>query len=330
MNAAQLEHIFNAFIQADSTTTKRFGGTGLGLAISKEYCELMNGSIDVRSEPGLGTTFTVELPVGAQAGADDLLEGEKGSPAAALTADSKATTVLVIDDDANTRELTGRMLQHQGYQILEASGGEAGLSMARELLPELIILDLMMPDVDGWTVLSVLKDLPETRHIPVILQSALAAREKGLQRGATEFLEKPVDRRRLISTLEKSMPADRQGHVMVVESGSVSRDSLLSGLNEQGWWVSTTEDAGEAIAIARQNPPDLILVSLGLPGEDVFELVNELDHDEGLHGTPVYVMTSGGIHDEARKRLESQVDRILVGDDHGSILAATGGLSRSG
>jgi signal transduction histidine kinase/CheY-like chemotaxis protein len=328
MSSDQLEHIFDAFKQADSSTTKRYGGTGLGLAISREYCELLGGTIQVESEAGVGTTFTVELPVGEQpAGSDDT------AAPVIQEVDEKhdeRQQVLVIDDDANTREITRRMLEHQGYQVLEAAGGDAGLALALEQQPALIILDLMMPEVDGWTVLSVLKDQPETRHIPVILQSALAAREEGLQRGATEFLEKPVDRRRLTSTLDKFMPADRQGHVMVVESGSDSRESLLSGLHQQGWWVSSTEDVGEAIAIARQNPPDLILVSLGLPGEDVFELVDELgDHSE-LKTTPVYVMATGDIADEARKRLEGQVDRIMVGADFRSILAATDQLPGSG
>jgi CheY-like chemotaxis protein len=323
----QQAHIFDAFTQADSSTTKRYGGTGLGLAICREYCGLMGGSIDVSSTVGSGTTFTVDLPLGSPP-----LPGTEDAPAARPEAKRQAPTagrpqrVLVIDDDPNALELTCRLLEQQGCETLLAAGGDIGLRLAREQQPDLIVLDLMMPEVDGWTVLSVLKDQEDTRHIPVILQSSLSARDQAIHHGAIEFLQKPVDRLQLANTLEKFMPGDREGHVLVVESASTSRDGLVSGLRRQGWWVSTTEDVGEALAIARQHPPDLVLLSLALPREDVFELVDELAADDKLQDRPVYVITPAGIDDEARRRLEGNVDLILLGDDPEQVLKATRGL----
>jgi CheY-like chemotaxis protein len=230
----------------------------------------------------------------------------------------------VIDDDADARALTARALRQEGCTVLEAASGNEGLRLAAEQQPDVIVLDLVMPEVDGWTVLSVLKDNPGTRHIPVVLQSMLDARVAGLQQGAAEVLEKPVNRQRLAQALQRLAPPDRRGHVLLIESASPARAELVGGLEQQGWYVSSTEQPGEALAIARQSPPDMILLSLALPGEDVHDIAEGLGRSEMLRQTPVYVMAESGPGSDARAALEAQLDRLVFTEGgRGDLLART-------
>lgn len=324
MTPEQCEAVFEPFVQADSSTTKKYGGTGLGLSLCREFCTLLGGSISVGSQPGEGSCFSVALPVDATA--TDAPEQQATIDAAAPAGDAcdGGQLVLVIDDDPDARALTARALHLEGYTVLEAAGGNEGLRIAAERHPDLIVLDLVMPEVDGWTVLSVLKDNPGTRDIPVVLQSMLDAREAGLQHGAAEVLDKPVNRRRLAETLERLAPGDRSGHVLLLESDSPAREKLIAGLSRQGWFVSSTEQPGEALAIARQNTPDMILLSLGLPGEDVFALAEELGRSPTLRQVPVYVMEGMDLGNDARARLEAQLDRLVLTEGGiGGVLART-------
>ncbi|MBP6481660.1 MAG: response regulator [Pseudomonadales bacterium] len=317
MTEAQLDSVFEAFVQADSSTTKRYGGTGLGLSLCREFCQLLGGSIGAASEPGHGSVFTVELPVDATTVPE--LFFASAAPGAEpellpAAAPSGAQTVLVIDDDADARTISARVLRGEGCRVLEAESGDEGLRLAREQRPDLIVLDLVMPGMDGWAVLSVLKDNEETRDIPVVLQSMLDARDEAIGKGAADFLDKPVNRRRLAETLERLAPRDRSGHVLLIESESRAREELIAGLQGQGWYVSSTEQAGEALAIARQSLPDLILLSLGLPSEDVFALSEELGRSPVLSQVPVFVLAGADIRADAHARLASHLDRLVLHD----------------
>ena len=334
MTTEQLQSVFDAFVQADSSTTKKYGGTGLGLALCREFCTLLGGGIEAASEPGRGSVFTVELPVDAAAlpAAGAAAPARVATPAPApeqTPPEAGVPTVLIVDDDADARELSARVLRAEGCQVLQATGGDEGLRLARERLPDLIVLDLVMPGMDGWEVLSVLKDNEETRDIPVVLQSMLDARDQAFDRGAAEFLDKPVDKRRLAATLERLAPRDRSGHVLLIESASPARDVLVEGLREQGWYVSSTEQAGEALAIARQSPPDLVLLSLGLPGDDVVTLSEEIAHSATLREVPVFVLAAADGEADARERLASALDRLVVHDPLAleSLLEKTGRLA---
>jgi CheY-like chemotaxis protein len=163
----------------------------------------------------------------------------------------------------------------------------------------------------------------------VILQSMLDAREEGLQRGAAEVLDKPVNRRRLAGTLERLAPRDRAGHVLLIECASEAREALVAALRARGWFVSSSEQSGEALALARQYLPDLILLSLGLPSEDVFALAEELGRSEVLRRVPVYVLEGSEPATDARLRLESHLDRLVLAGETGieAVLAETGRLA---
>jgi signal transduction histidine kinase/DNA-binding response OmpR family regulator len=328
MTGEQLASVFEAFVQADSSTTKKYGGSGLGLSLCREFAKLLGGSIEASSTPGSGSEFRVELPVDATPLAMPADDSTGTAVAPQPAAQASHATVLVIDDDADARDLTTRALQHEGYEVIQAEGGNQGLRMAREHRPDLIVLDLLMPEVDGWAVLSVLKDDPETRDIPVVLQSMLDARNEGMLRGAAEFLDKPVDRRRLAETLERLSPRDRAGHVLLIESASDAREQLIEALHTQGWYVSSTEQGGEAIAIARQSRPDLILLSLGLPSDDVCSLAEDLGRSDSLRAVPVYVLGTD-THIDARERLGACLDQLVLrdGGDLESLLHKTAAIA---
>ncbi|MGB2272658.1 MAG: ATP-binding protein, partial [Pseudomonadales bacterium] len=210
MTPSQLTRVFEAFVQADSSTSKKYGGTGLGLSICKQFVELMDGSMDVTSAEGEGTTFTILLPtrMPLQKRTDAIPAENQQELGLDLNADVDITSttlseedalgrVLVIDDDPESRQLLLRHLEKESYIGLEAEDAKQGIAIANEQQPDLILLDLMMPNIDGWTALSVLKESPSTRHIPVILQSMLDEKNLGLDLGAAEFLPKPVDRQRM-------------------------------------------------------------------------------------------------------------------------------------
>ena len=187
--------LFEAFSQADASTTKRFGGTGLGLAITRHFCTMLGGDVTVESTPGTGSTFTIRLP--DQEAAPAAVESPAPTP---LAADGRAT-VLVVDDDASVRSLLAKTLEKEGYRVISAGNGVEALALAREHRPQAITLDVLMPQMDGWGALKGLKADAELRDIPVIMVSVLNERGMAIPLGATDFVTKPVDRQRLAAIL---------------------------------------------------------------------------------------------------------------------------------
>jgi CheY-like chemotaxis protein/anti-sigma regulatory factor (Ser/Thr protein kinase) len=238
MTPEQLGRLFEAFAQAEASTAARFGGTGLGLAISKKFCEMMGGAVAVASTPGVGTTFTVRLPVALRTPAVEQLDLSSASAASA------AGTVLVIDDDPAVRELMQRLLTKDGYRVLQADGGEAGLRMARSQRPDVITLDVLMPGMDGWEVLAELRSDPVLKEIPVVMATIMDEPQLGFALGAAEYLTKPLDRERLLATLrrlgrgagEDLTPEERlrlSGDVeQIIMKSSLGRDALLDEVKE--------------------------------------------------------------------------------------------------
>jgi len=312
MNEEQLSKVFDEFSQADASTTKEYGGTGLGLPITKKFCEMLGGSINATSEPGQGSTFEIKLPAQAPAGAEE--EDAQESTAVAEIADAGpdgVPTVLAIDDDATARDLIARFLGGEGYRVLTAAGGEEGLRLAREQRPDLITLDVMMPHVDGWSVLQQLKDDPELAAIPVILLTMTDERNLGFALGASEYLTKPIDRDQLARVLSKYEGGDRSAPALVVDDEAANRDVLRKGLERAGWPVVEAENGQVALDRVAEALPRLILLDLMMPVMDGFEFVAELRKNEAWRQVPVLVITAKEITAEDRVRLEGQVSRIL-------------------
>jgi PAS domain S-box-containing protein len=309
MTREQLDKLFTPFYRVDNSATRKQGGTGLGLTITRMLAELMGGTIEVDSTPGVGSTFTVDLPVEARpipakpAGRDD----RKGRPALAA-----GGVVLVIDDDASVRQILHDYLTAEGYQVEQADSGPGGVERARELQPVCITLDVLMPGQDGWTTLAQLKSDPITQDIPVIMLTILEDRNLGFTVGATEYITKPIDWARLGTLLCQYAPGPAP--ILLVEDDAVQRDYMREELMLAGWKVSEASNGIEALQKCESAMPGLILLDLMMPVMDGFAFLEELRHRPGGGSVPVLVVTARDLSDEERRRLNRSLAQVLARD----------------
>jgi signal transduction histidine kinase/DNA-binding response OmpR family regulator len=307
----QMDKLFQPFSQADASTTREFGGTGLGLVITKKFCEMMGGTMGVQSVRGEGSTFVISLPA-------DVREKSKAEPSAdeidttlAPVAED-ATTVLIVDDDPVARDLLQRALSKAGFKVECATDGEEALCLARELHPEAITLDVMMPGVDGWATLAALKADPELASIPVIMLTIVDDKNKGYALGAADYMTKPFDREQLTAMLGKyRRSANKHAPALVVEDDEVTRALLVRVLEQEDWVVREAANGIDALEQVTAERPQLILLDLMMPEMDGFEFVQELHKLPGGDTIPVVVITAKDITLEDRLRLNGYVARIL-------------------
>ncbi|MGA7214129.1 MAG: response regulator [Terrimicrobiaceae bacterium] len=307
MTEEQLGRLFRAFSQADPSTTRKYGGTGLGLVISRRFCQMMGGDITVQSEYGKGTTFTVDLP--AQVAETVAEPAQPSGDKSSLTA--KSRLVLVIDDDQDATELLKRSLSKAGYGVVVAYSGAAGLEIARKLRPAAITLDVMMPGMDGWSVLTTLKSDPATASIPVIMVTMLQDRQFGFTLGASEFLTKPIDQeklRRIVSTYCGRPPA----YALVVEDDASSRQLVCRMLEKESIRFVEAENGSVALEQLRVEIPGLILLDLMMPVMDGFEFLSLVRQNPRFAGIPVVVVTAKDLTAEDRQRLTGSVNQIIL------------------
>jgi signal transduction histidine kinase/CheY-like chemotaxis protein len=266
----KLGHVFEEFAQADDSTTRDYGGTGLGLAISQRFCQLLGGDLSVHSELGEGSTFTIRIPatlpgttpqqptVEASAA---ITEAELGT----LREAAPGSTILVIDDDPEACEIIERFLVKDGYSVATAGSGEQGLRLAHELHPAAITLDVMMPEMDGWSVLRALKADPGLRKIPVIMLTMVDDRTRGYSLGAVDYLTKPVDREQLHKALSRYYCDEDVCPVLLVEDDAETREIMARTLEKAGWAVSGAGNGQEALDVMETMQPRLILLDLMMP-----------------------------------------------------------------
>jgi len=325
MSAAQIEKVFQAFTQADASTTRKYGGTGLGLAIALRFCQMMGGEITVTSELGQGSTFTMTLPqvvhhpdsapdaeAGLMAPAED-----KDDPEDALPRPDRP--LLVIDDDPAMHDLLRRQLAREGYTIHSALTAEEGLSLAKSVRPIAITLDVMMPKMDGWMLLSAFKSDPDLAAIPVIMLTMLDNKNMGYALGASDYLIKPIDRQQLLSVLKKyecvrdsAAGQDRPTcPILVVEDDPTNRDLLRQLLEKEHWQVIEAENGRVALEKLQTIQPELILLDLMMPELDGFGFVEELQRHEAWRSLPVIIITAKDITAEDQMRLRGYVEQIL-------------------
>ena len=293
--------MFEAFIQADTSTSRYFGGSGLGLAITKNFCEMLGGDITVTSKKAAGTTFVVRLPATAPSAVEDNVEVAAPEPPPLA---GEAVTVLVVDDDAKVRDLLSRFLGRKGYHVRTAANGKEALSLAESLRPDAITLDVPMPGMDGWAVLSALKNNAELSEIPVIMLSIVEDRRIGFSLGAADYLIKPVDRDKLLSTLHKHCPG-KQRRVLVVEDDAPTRKMMKAILENEKWSVDEAENGLVGLECVASAIPDVILLDLMMPVMDGFDFLSEIRANENWRGIPIIVVTAKTLTAKDRRQLEA-------------------------
>jgi GAF domain-containing protein/CheY-like chemotaxis protein len=300
MTAEQQAKLFEEFTQADSATAQRYGGTGLGLAITRKLARMMGGDVTVESESGKGSVFTVRLPAGGATSSSEDLRRHGGR------------CVLVIDDDATARELIAEHLKAEGFSVTAAAGGLEGLKLAKDLRPIAITLDVMMPDLDGWSVLAALRQDPELAEIPVIMVTILDEQRRAASLGAAGYLTKPIDRERLRGLMGRFRASARPTRVLLVEDDTDQRERVSGWLEGQQWIVQEAANGREALAHLHTDKPDLILLDLMMPEMDGFAVVAALQKEPNWRDIPVIVITARDLDGKDRERLNSGVQSVLV------------------
>ena len=328
----QIVRLFQPFTQADASTTRRFGGTGLGLALTRRFCQMMKGDVTVHSVSGEGSVFTIKLPATLYDGGETVpLFEDRRHPVPVNveiasgdeeTVTPTRTCVLVIDDDPLQRDLMQRYLRKEGFTVRTASGGEEGLRLVRQLLPAAITLDVMMPDMDGWSVLSILKGDPALRDIPVIMLTMVDDPVRGFTLGASDYATKPVNRRRLSQILRKFTCLQPPCPVLVVDDDASARALSRAMLEKQGWSVSEAANGIEALASMDRERPSLIFLDLMMPEMDGFAFAAEVRRHPEWRSIPIVVVTAQDLTSEDRRRLNGHVETILrkKGDSREALL----------
>jgi GAF domain-containing protein/DNA-binding response OmpR family regulator/HAMP domain-containing protein len=306
MTEQQLGRLFQAFSQADASTTKKYGGTGLGLAISRRFCQLLGGDIAVTSRPGKGSTFTITLPAHSEAPAP-----VKPAAAPRISPDaSNGATVLIVDDDAAARELLSASLKSAGYRLVHAASGEEALALARTVRPDAITLDVMMPKPDGWEVLSTLKADADLCDIPVVMVTMAPDRGIGLSLGAVDVLTKPVDRARLTALIHRLVRRD--GPVLVVEDDADTREMMRHTIEKLSLSVAEADNGRRALSWLGEHPvPAMILLDLMMPEMDGFEFLDAIAARAEWREIPVVVVTAKPLTTAERDRLLRQARKVM-------------------
>ena len=308
----QAARIFEAFVQANPSTTREYGGTGLGLAITRRLCQLMGGDISLQSEPGKGSTFTMLIPAVVADRTAPPVPAAEGAPAGAAAAPDQPT-VLVVDDDPAVRDIMRRWLVKAGFHVVTSASGEEGIRLAGRLRPRVVTLDVMMPGMDGWAVLLAMKADPLLADIPVIMITVVDDENLGHSLGAADYLTKPIERGRLLGIVKQHCRSSAPVQALVVEDDPSMRELLRRLLERDGYSVAEAANGRQALECMALHQPALILLDLMMPEMDGFDFIRELRVHADWQSIPVVVLTA--------KDLSAQ-DRRFLGDaaeGHGAV-----------
>jgi hypothetical protein len=341
--AAKYQMIFEPFLQADTSTSRKYGGTGLGLSISREVAKLLGGEIKLESTPGQGSTFTLYLPlhyvpVRAKAPKETAVvpemptTGEEGVPAIAEESilallpnevqDDRADLkpgnriFLIVEDDITFASLLLDLVREHGFKGLIAFTGEVGLAMARKFRPHAISLDVRLPDMGGWALLDYLKHDVELRHVPVQVLSGGDDPERAFYAGAFAYLRKPVEREDLAQSLLKIQTfLDRQRkNLLIVEDSDIERKNLIDLLAGDDVETRAAGTAADALEILKSGPFDCLVLDLNLPDMNGTELIERIKSEVGLLRLPIIVHTGKDLGREEEAHLSTVTSAIIVKD----------------
>jgi signal transduction histidine kinase/CheY-like chemotaxis protein len=302
------ERIFHEFQQVDSGVGRSQPGTGLGLTLTRRFARLHGGDVRLHSEPGKGSVFTIGLPIQAP--------GQEASAPAAVRRplDSSRPLVLVVEDDPAAAELLTRQLDRAGFGTEVARSGADAIAKAIALKPAAITLDILLPDLDGWEVLTRLKREAATSEIPVVVVSVVDNPELGIALGALDYFVKPVPANDLINRLNRFKFVRKTGEkprVLVVDDEPANREWLKRILEPAGFGVIQARGGKEAIELAKSRKPDLVLLDLMMPEVTGFDVVEALRADEGTKSTPIMVLTAKHLTEADIRQLNGHVSTIL-------------------
>lgn len=336
MTEEQMGRLFQAFTQADSSTTRNFGGTGLGLTITRHFCAMLGGSIDAKSTPRQGSTFTILLPDRAtKAVADDDLDLDSNRSAVVHEPSSGAIKVLVVDDDPAVHDVLAATLGKEGYQIVHAKDGIEALNIMRTNPPDIVTLDVMMPKLDGWSVLGIMKSEPQLAHIPVIMLTIVDHRNLGFSLGASEYMTKPIDRNRLIALIQKFAATKVDGVVLVIDDDPDVRAMVKTTIESVGMQAVDAASGQAALDWLGGNPqPALVLLDLMMPKMDGFEFLDHVRQNPQFVDLPIVVLTAKELTDNERSFLAERTLLVLSKSAQpisklGYALAAIAGRNRN-
>ena len=330
MTEEQMARLFQAFSQADASTTRNFGGTGLGLTITKHFCTMLGGSIDVASKAGEGSTFTILLP--DQSHAQSATAAGEIRAIAAGSSD-KAITVLVVDDDPAVHEVLAATLEREGYGVLHAGDGAEALEIMRKTPPDIVTLDVMMPKVDGWSVLGTMKSEPALQRIPVIMLTIVDDRNLGYSLGASEFMTKPIERPRLLALLRQFAPKEEDFVVLIVDDDPEVRNIVRHTVESTGMKTVEAVNGRAALEWLDSHPlPHLILLDLMMPEVDGFQFLEKMREDPDLLEVPVVVLTAKDLTEAERSFLAERTILVLTKSAQpiGNLGAALSAIARRG
>jgi CheY-like chemotaxis protein len=299
--------IFDEFRQGETVEHRGRGGTGLGLAIVRKLAGVLGGTVSVESETGKGSRFTVVLPMELpdRPAAPAVPEAWPVPPA------HSERSVLVVDDDEGVRRLLAYELAPLGVEVLEAADGRQALEVALAERPGAILLDVLMPGLDGWETLHGLKQRPETRNIPVIMLSVVENRAFGLSLGAFDYLVKPLDVSKIVESLSRTGVLASLGHLLVVDDDADVRQLLSQELVAAGYRVMAVEGGAEALAAMEQEKPTAVVLDLMMKPPDGFEVLCRMREDPALKDVPVVVVTAKELTEEDYESLRGSARKVV-------------------
>jgi len=300
----QQERIFDEFYQANQSNTRTAGGTGLGLTISRRLTALLGGQLTLSSTPHEGSTFSVILPMMPRAHA---IPGPSQGQASGMN----SGRVLVIDDDPEMVVLLERALEGSNYRVFGALSADEGVRKAHEVNPDAILLDVMMPETDGWRALHRLKRDPGIAHIPVVMHTIVADQALGFSLGATDYLVKPVEREQLLTALSRLKPVE-SGPVLVVDDDENIRALLAAILSEEHIPVAQAASGEEALRLVIERLPRLIVLDLMMPGLDGFDVLRRLRADERTRHVPVVIVTAKSLTRDEERLLSNEASMVVT------------------
>ena len=318
------QKLFNAFVQADSSLSRKYEGTGLGLVMVKRLAELHGGTVGMKSEEGKGSTFTVWLPYRTGDAATGTIPVAK-APAEQISSKTGPLSVLVVEDEDAAADLMRIQLETAGYHTTRAATAEEAMEMLAEAKPDLITLDILLPGMDGWDFLAEIKRDKTLAHIPVVIVSIVADEKKGFSLGATEVLQKPVRKRALLTAVGQAgfgLDGGVSGTVLVVDDDSKAVEVVARHMEDSGATVLRAYGGTEAIDNAKSKKPDLIILDLMMPEVNGFDVVEALKANEETAHIPIIILTAKVITDADRKALNGGVLKIVEksGFNHGSFI----------